>query len=32
VISDQDLARERGMDPLGVALQRQLGGQAFRTA
>jgi hypothetical protein len=32
VVSDQDLARERGMDPLGVALQRQLGGQAFRTA
>jgi hypothetical protein len=32
VVSDQDMARERGMDPLGVALQRQLSGQAFRTA
>jgi hypothetical protein len=32
VMSDQDLARERGMDPLGVALQRQLSGQAIRTA
>jgi hypothetical protein len=32
VISDQDLARERGMDPLGVALQRQLVGKAIRTA
>ncbi len=32
VMSDQDLARERGMDPLGVALQRQLVGHAVRTA
>ena len=32
VLSDHDLARERGMDPLGVAIQRKLVGQAIRTA
>jgi hypothetical protein len=30
--SDQDLARERGMDPLGVAIQRKLVSQAARSA
>jgi hypothetical protein len=30
--SDQDLARERGMDPLGVAIQRKLVSQAVRSA
>ncbi|HVA88851.1 MAG TPA: hypothetical protein VNL71_03325 [Chloroflexota bacterium] len=31
-VSDQDLARERGMDPLGVAIQRKLMSQAARSA
>ncbi|MGH2390269.1 MAG: hypothetical protein ACRDIE_18875 [Chloroflexota bacterium] len=31
-LSDHDLARERGMDPLGLAIQRKLVGQAIRTA
>jgi hypothetical protein len=31
-VTDQDLARERGMDPLGVAIQRKLVGHAIRTA
>lgn len=31
-LTDQDLARERGMDPLGVAIQRKLVSQATRTA
>lgn len=30
--SDQDLARERGMDPLGIAIQRKLVSQAARSA